>query len=518
MATSKKTIERSIPKPPSNPAPAKKVTCTFQQFFMVWANMPGQKWKVPAVHFEILQFLTDFENWKNRTGVVQIFRGVGKSTIVGLFIVWMLTQDPTLRFLIVSSNDSMAKRMTADVQGIISRHPLAGHLNSGENTWRDGTLFVHGHTDNRSPSVQAKSIESSMTGSRADWIIYDDVEDSENVQTEYQREKLRRQLREPTHILIPNTGIELFVGTPHTWDSIYPEILGEAGKEQPFRSGATSLKVPVMTEETGEFPELTGTPTWPERFSMEEILKKQAASGTKGNFLSQYLLVPYNPKDTILDPTLIAGYKHEIEIHEANGSVLARIGENRVVGVSAYWDPAMGTAKGDASVLTILFTDDLGNYYLHRQVALMGTPQLQAEKAIEVMKACGVSHVVIETNGAGAPFPSIFRERAAGKGVSCEGRSTSMKKELKIIQAFEVRLAGGFIHAHRSVLDSPFWGQLRDFNPNKSRQKDDYIDSAAMAILSQPFRLKSGHFGTRSQSWQSMGNGGFEAPMDALEF
>ncbi len=518
MATSKKTIERSIPKLPTNPAPPKQVKCTFQQFFMVWAKMPGQEWAVPAVHFQILDFLSSYKNWTNRTGVVQIFRGVGKSTIVGLFIVWMLTQDPTLRFLIVSSNDSMAKRMTSDVQGIISRHPLAGHLNSGENTWRDGTLFVHGHTDNRSPSVQAKSIESSMTGSRADWIIYDDVEDSENVQTEYQREKLRRQLREPTHILIPKTGVELFVGTPHTWDSIYPEILGEAGKDHPFRSGATSLKVPVMTEETGEFPELTGNPTWPERFSMEEILKKQAASGTKGNFLSQYLLVPYNPKDTVLDPTLIAAYRHEVDVHEANGSVLARIGDERVVGVSTYWDPSMGTAKGDSSVLAIVFTTDEGHYYIHRAVALMGTPQIQAEKAIEIMKECHVTHVIVETNGAGAPFPSIFRERAAGKGITCEGRNTSLKKELKIIQAFEMRLAGGFLHAHRSVLDSPFWGQLRDFNPNKSRQKDDYIDAVAMAILAQPFRLKAGHFGLRSSTWQQGGGGTFEAPMDELQF
>lgn len=178
----------------------------------------------------------------------------------------------------------------------------------------------------------------------------------------------------------------------------------------------------------------------------------------------------------------------------------------------------MGTGKGDSSVLAIVFTTDDGHYYIHRTAALMGTPQLQAEKAIEIMKECSISHVVIETNGAGAPFPSIFRERAAGKGVTCEGRNTSMKKVLKIVQAFEMRLGGGFLHAHRSVLDSPFWGQLRDFNPTKSSQKDDYIDAVAMAILAQPFRLRGGPSGSRSSAWQSSMGQSIEVPMDGLTF
>ncbi len=491
---------------------------TFHQFFAVWANMQVPAWQIPAIHVDILDFLTGHDQWTNRTGVIQIFRGVGKSTIVGLFIVWMLTQNPSLRFLIVSSNDEMARRMSADVQGIVARHPFAQHLNEGDHTWRDGHLFVSGHTDNRSPSVKAKSIESSMTGSRADWIIYDDTEDSENVQTEYQREKLRRQLREPTHVLVPGTGKELFVGTPHTWDSIYPEILGETSKDTPFRTGASSLKVPVMEKVTGEFPTMTGEPTWPERFSMEEILKKQSGSGTKGNFLSQYLLLPYNPNDTILDPTLISQYKHEVDVHRANGGVVAKIGDQRVVGVSAFWDPSMSTLKGDASVLAIVFSDELGNYYIHRTVHLDGTPQEQADRAISILKDCEVSHVVIETNGIGAAFPMIFRERAVGKGVTCDGKATTMNKAQKIIQAYEVRLAGGFIHAHKSVMDSPFRTQLRDFTPKKMHVKNDYIDAVAAAILNQPFRLKGGSAGNRGPNWQGIPDGGFDAPMDGYQF
>ena len=50
-------------------------------------------------------------NWQGRTGVLEAFRGIGKSSLVGLFIVWKLVNDPTLNFLIISAEDGLAKKM-----------------------------------------------------------------------------------------------------------------------------------------------------------------------------------------------------------------------------------------------------------------------------------------------------------------------------------------------------------------------------------------------------------------------
>jgi hypothetical protein len=43
--------------------------------------------------------------------------------------------------------------------------------------------------------------------------------------------------------------------------------------------------------------------------------------------------------------------------------------------------------------------------------------------------------------------------------------------------------------AHTSVLDGPFWDQMKDFNPETKNQADDYIDVAAAAMTDTPERI-----------------------------
>jgi hypothetical protein len=502
----------------ATPPSAKKsatVECTFQEFFVVWAQMQVPVWHVPAIHFTILDFLANHGKWEDKRGVLQVFRGAAKSTIVGLFIVWMLTQDPTLRFLVLSADKKTAGKITMDVMNIIQRHPLAKHLHGEENVWRADALFVKGFTDARTPSVTSWGVKSNITGARADWIIYDDTEVPKNSGTETEREGLRTKLVEPTHILVPG-GFELFVGTPHAYDSIYPEILGEVEKDERIRDGASALKIPVLENLTGEFPEFKGKPVWPERFGMAEVLKRARSSKTKGHFLSQYLLLPYNPDDTVLDPTLIATYTAEVSITEGNGATLAKIGDHRVMSVSAFWDPSLAKLSTDDSVLSIVYTTDDGHYFIHRTVKLEGDAEDQCSRVIASMKECEVPHVVIETNGVGAFLPAILRKAMAGTGLTCEGKATSQNKLQKIMQAYEVRLAGGYIHAHKSVMNSPFRSQLRDFSARSmGRTKDDFIDSVAMAILAQPIRIKAAHYGARKQFWGAVSQG-MELEVDAV--
>lgn len=503
-------------KPPTQPRIPK---CTLHQFFAVWADLQTPAWDIPAFHIEVLDFLSNHDKWENGTGLLEIFRGAAKSTITGLFITWMLTQNPALRFLILSCDMRTARKMTIDIASIIDRHPLAKHLRGNEGQWRADTLEVVGATDGRNPSVTCAGVLSNITGGRADWVIYDDVEVPKNSRTELERDKLRLKLDEPTHILVPG-GRELFIGTPHTFDSIYPELEGVSGKDAPLRTGCSVLKIPVMENVEGEFPNLTGTPTWPERFPLEVIKKKQDNSNTKGHFLSQYLLLPYNPEETVLDPTLIATYNNEINVHRANGDLVARIGESRVMGYSAVWDPSLADTKSDDSVLAIVFTTDDGHYFVHRAVKLLGDPEEQIHQIVRHMRECDVSHLVIEKNGPGGFLPSIFRSVTGGMGLSCEGKHTSQNKAQKIMEAYEARLTGGYIHAHTSVMNSPFRTQLRDFSYKQSgREKDDFIDAVAMAILNQPIRLKSTGYGVRASQWQAAaGGGGFEVAVDPVQF
>jgi hypothetical protein len=75
----------------------------------------------------------------------------------------------------------------------------------------------------RNGSMYAKGILSNVTSARANECQNDDVEVPRNIQTPEAREKLRYRLGEQTHILIPG-GRKLYIGTPHTHDSLYDEV------------------------------------------------------------------------------------------------------------------------------------------------------------------------------------------------------------------------------------------------------------------------------------------------------
>lgn len=508
-----KTIPNSLPPIGLKKQHVAKLPCTFHQFFAMW--MEYKQWEIPDFHIEVLDFLSDYKNWENNTGLLQVFRGGAKSTIVALYITWMLTQDPTLRFLVLSADKKTAGKITTDIATIVRQHPWAKHLHGDEGAWRSDMLVVEGAVDGRNPSVTSWGVMSNITGSRADFIIYDDTEVPKNSRTSEDREKLRTKLDEPTHILVPG-GYELFIGTPHSHDSIYTELAGESTKEDPFRSGCTQIKIPLMKDVQGEFPNMTGIPTWPERFSMKEIIKRQKGSATKGHFLSQYLLLPYNPEDTVLDPTLISRYEGDLRVHQANGGALAQLCDQRIVAVSCFWDPSMAKVSTDDSILAIVYSTEDGHYYIHRTVKLKGDASEQIEEVMRVMKDNFVTHVIIETNGIGNFLPALFRKAAEGKGITCDGKATTQNKIEKILEAYETRLSAGYLHAHRSVLDSPFRNQLRDFS-GRYRGKDDYIDAVAMCILSTPIRIKHGSAGNRFTNWNSLG-GSMECPQEAVTF
>ena len=85
----------------------------------------------------------------------------------------------------------------------------------------------------------ARGIGANITGSRADIVICDDVEVPNNAGTHHKRLELRERLREVGFVLVPD-GTQLFIGTPHSYYSIYAdEARPELGEDAPFLAGYT---------------------------------------------------------------------------------------------------------------------------------------------------------------------------------------------------------------------------------------------------------------------------------------
>lgn len=471
-------------------------TISLPLFFAVLAKLNG--WDhVPAFHLRILDYLAKDDEWNNNVAVLQSFRNSAKSTIAAAYVVWKLVNDPTLIILIQSADDNTAMKMVEDCKRIINMHPMAMHLRGRNNAWTAKKIVVNGSTSGRNSSIEARGIFSNVTGSRADIIIFDDTEVPRNAGSHDLRERLRYRIAESHHLLNPG-GKKLFIGTPHAYDSVYPEIVGK---------GASSLVIPLLNNIKGEFPSLAGDITWHERWDHTEIINKQLACKSRAEFFSQYQLIPMAVEDSVLDPSNLLTYDGEVEVLTANRSSLLRIGDVRMKAVCAWWDVAVNAKRGDSSVLAIVYLSMEGKLYIHRVIELKGEIEQQCREVKAAAIAFKLSRICIETNGVGAFAPTMLLKEVRGLGIAVQGIHSTQKKSEKIIEAYEIPLSAQFLHVHQSVLSTKFMTQLRDFNPARMDKHDDFIDAPASAIKQLPIAIGAGQHNKQEgfSSWRPHG-------------
>ena len=373
--------------------PVEKVS--FLVFFLIWAKR--RKWTVPDIHIRAVLWLES----KGELAVLRCFRGFGKSTILAIYNAWRYYRDPTFRILHQSESDGTAYKTSRDTQNVIRSHPLTRHMlppNKGQvEQW-----WVEGAADFRNSSMYARGILSNVTSARADECQNDDVEVPKNIQTPEAREKLRYRLGEQTHILVPG-GSQLYIGTPHTHDSLYDEMeaLGadcltikmfaqehriedaklntydlpfvpevvffgigklarvlEPGKDYQLTKAGTGI---LFKEPPGGLVDFYAGSAWPERFDMKELQKRRRKTRTINEWDSQYQLHSKPVTEVRLDPARMIPYDIEPEIRYANGECAMWLGSIQIVGAAAYWDCSLGKVKSDASAFSLILTDARGH-------------------------------------------------------------------------------------------------------------------------------------------------------------
>jgi hypothetical protein len=137
-----------------------------------------------------------------------------------------------------------------------------------------------------------------MTGSRANLLIFDDVEVPGNSATDMQREKLLQLVTEAEAILIPEGNSRImFLGTPQSVFSIYRKLAERSYKPfvWPARyprkvSGYEGFLAPELEQDIDSkgLEGLSWTPT-DTRFSDFDLIEREAAMG-RSNFMLQFML------------------------------------------------------------------------------------------------------------------------------------------------------------------------------------------------------------------------------------
>lgn len=506
---------------------------SFVAFFIMWAERMG--WDVPDCHYRACHWLEH----RGDLAVLRCFRGFGKSTILAVYNAWRYYQNRQYRILHQSEADGTAYKTSRDTQNVLRNHPLTrGMLPDGQGTVEQ--WWVNGSLDMRNGSMYAKGILSNVTSARADECQNDDVEVPRNIQTPEAREKLRYRLGEQTHILVPG-GRKLFIGTPHTHDSLYDEVEAMGAdcltiklfeKEHridekqatarsyalPFRPeyvfvgihiGARLLAEGVdyqLTATRITFAEPPGTTVdcyaecaWPERFTPAEMEKRRQETRTVNEWDSQYQLHSKPIGESRLDPERIREYNVQPEIRYANRSASMWLGSQQIVGAVAWWDVATGKAKADASAFSLVLTDARGHLYWHVCQELIGDlaefderDKITGGQVVQIRELViryQIPQVVVEVNGAGSFAGKLLRQALKGTGCGVREEFTITNKQKRILDAFEAPLSSRFLWAHSDVLDGPAYDQMRDFNPAVTNQPDDFIDSGAGAISETPVRI-----------------------------
>lgn len=464
------------------------MTCSFPLFLATWNASQGQT--TPRVHMKIAKWLEAEKAKANPRALLMAFRSCGKSTLVGVFCAWSLASLPDTRILVLSADLALARKMVRNVKRIIEKHPMTKHLKPEKlDQWGSEKFTVKRERELRDPSMLAKGITTNLTGTRADMIICDDVEVPKTSDTQEKRIDLRERLLELDYILTPN-GMQLYVGTPHCWHTIYADAPRyELGEEAVFLEGFSRLVQPIQT--------VDGLSVWPERFSVEninEILRKTGPA----HFTSQMLCQPMNSRDAKFDPANLQFYNDDILYREAHGIRHASIGGRKLLSVSAWWDPAFGKSTGDRSILAIVYTDDHGEYWLHHltqitvdQHTTKDEATQQCEQVANIAKRFYLKSIAVETNGLGKFLPGILKRELGVAGLLCGIQEiTSRKtKSIRIMEAFDARMAARAIHVHRSVLNTPFVKEMEDWRPDKRGGHDDCLDAVAGALSLHPIRI-----------------------------
>lgn len=191
----------------------------FLTFIKIWNDL--FEFTTPAHHHKMGLWLEQIYHGLDRKGLLMAFRNSGKSTIIALFCAWILYQNANERIVVVSATSRLATKISRHIRRIIEYHPLTKILiPKKKEEWAGCSFSVEREQKERDSSVTAFGITSGITGARADVIICDDVEIPKNCNTVEKREDLREMLTELEFIISPN-GMQLFIGTPHTHDTIY---------------------------------------------------------------------------------------------------------------------------------------------------------------------------------------------------------------------------------------------------------------------------------------------------------
>jgi hypothetical protein len=210
--------------------------------------------------------------------------------------------NPTMNILVISASKDRADAFTNFTLRLIKEMPELQHLIPQSHQRQSAIGFdVAPAPPAHATSVKSLGINSQITGSRADIIIFDDVEVPNNSMTQGMRDKLEVQVTEAEAVIKPDNPDAriIYLGTPQTEDTLYTKLK---------RKGYTTRVWPVLFPSLDDVDKIynnevspyivdqitkesIGHSTEPTRFTDLDLEERKLSYG-RGGFSLQFMLNP----------------------------------------------------------------------------------------------------------------------------------------------------------------------------------------------------------------------------------
>lgn len=465
--------------------------------------------------------------------IIMAYRGCGKSFLTAGYVLWRLRRDPNCKVLVISAAQDRADAFSVFCHDLLRNWFMVKDLFPSDTQRFSKVAFdVYGAKPDQSPSVRSSGIFGQITGSRADLIVADDVETPQSCETQLIRDKLRESIKEFDSVIKPGGEI-VFLGTPHTQDSVYAklEIAGYTVRIWPalYPTGK-KLKdyygnrlAPKVQADLEADKSLSGHPVDPLRFDWDELEARQLSIG-RSTFNLQFLLdislsdeerFPLKLRDLCVfrlnreqGPNKVVWMANgdkaldlpSVGLHGDLFFKPAQIGDEflEYTGVVLSIDPS-GRGSDELGYAVVAYLN--GNLFLLASGGLRGGySEVNLKKLTLIAKEYKVKQILVESNLGLGMFSELLK-RYLGTIYPCsieEVRHTK-QKEVRIIDTLEP-----VMNQHRLCVDTDvilqdlattesypsetrsqyqlFFQLTRITKEKNSIRHDDRLDALAMAV------------------------------------
>ena len=416
--------------------------------------------ETPPFHKEILDLISDKNN--RRIGVIAP-RGHAKSTTVDMtYPLWAGCFEQEEFIVIISDTYTQAAEFINALKDEFENNPkikwLFGNMKGDD--WQDGEFVLSNGIKYAAKGSGMKIRGIRHRHTRPTLMIFDDIENDENIKSAEQRQKLYHWFTKAAIPALARGGRAVVIGTILHFDSLVNKVMKQ---QDVFKSWQTRVFYAITTEEDG-----TARALWPEHRSLEKLRAMRDDPSDQDfigsiTFAQEYQHKPFSEEDAIIQPDWIK----ECEPSQVpdKHTRLARV---------LTIDPAASerqTADFTAMIVADLYTD--GNVYIRAIRNQRTSPSVTADTVRELDEIYKPQVIGIEKGALGL----VFRDLLEGLPViGLEPDKDKVRRLLAVSRFFEA----GRVYTVKNIQNGQaFREQLIEF-PKGTH--DDMVDAAAYAV------------------------------------